>query len=122
MYVLFIEDDQIHIDTGVKDGVYAIDEKTDIGIINEALSTRSSKPYLHLGIVIGKQIDYILPCIDGKSAIKFGLSIAIKKYSDVKDKMIGRVLPPYITSIQQYCAEHIIREGILPVPDDVFDL
>lgn len=38
----------------------------------------------------------------------------------MKDKLIGRILPPYITQIQQSCANHIVREGIMPTPEAIF--
>ena len=32
----------------------------------------------------------------------------------------SRILPPYITQIQQSCANHIVREGIMPTPEAIF--
>lgn len=41
-------------------------------------------------------------------------------FAELKDKRIGRVLPPYITRIQQKCSQHIIREGTMPIPREIF--
>ena len=71
------------------------------------------------GNIIGKKCDIIM-CIDNKTAIKFRLDISVKKYNAIKDKLIGRLLPPYITSVQQACSSYITREGTLPTPKGVF--
>ena len=52
--------------------------------------------------------------------LQFDLDISVKKFSDVKDKRIGRILPPYITRIQQKCAQNMVREGVMPVPEELF--
>lgn len=73
------------------------------------------------GNIIGKKSEIIIACIAGKKALKFRLDIhQVKKYTQMKDKLIGRILPPYITQIQQNCANHIVREGIMPTPDEIF--
>lgn len=73
------------------------------------------------GNIIGKKSEIIVACIAGKKALKFRLDInKMEKYSKMKDKLIGRVLPPYITQIQQSCANYIVREGIMPTPPEIF--
>ena len=73
------------------------------------------------GNIIGKKSEIIIACIAGRKALKFRLDIhQVVKYSKMKDKLIGRILAPYITQIQQNCASHIVREGIMPTPDKIF--
>lgn len=73
------------------------------------------------GNIIGKKSEIIVACVAGKKALKFRLDInKVEKYSKMKDKLIGRVLPPYITQIQQSCANYIVREGIMPTPPEIF--
>ena len=44
----------------------------------------------------------------------------VKKYdSSFKAKRIGRILPPYITRIQQIVSAYIIREGLPAIPNDI---
>lgn len=72
------------------------------------------------GDIIGKKSEIVVTCIAGKKVIKFRLDLLVKKYNEIKDKRIGRVLPPFITRIQQNCSQYIIREGIMPTPKEVF--
>lgn len=73
------------------------------------------------GNIIGKKSEIIIACVAGKKALKFRLDIhQVKKYNQMKDKLIGRILPPYITQIQQSCANYIVREGIMPTPNAIF--
>ena len=78
---------------------------------------------------------YLAAAVDGEIAIKFDLSINVKKSSDFlkytnqneectdRNKMIylGRVVAPYINQIQQAAARWMIRQGNLPVPDEFFN-
>lgn len=73
------------------------------------------------GNIIGKKSEVVIACVAGKKALKFRLDIhQVKRYNQMKDKLIGRILPPYITQIQQNCANHIVREGIMPTPTAIF--
>ena len=45
--------------------------------------------------------------------------IEIKEFQKDKDKRVGRLLPPYITRIQQKWAHYVVRTGVLPVPENV---
>lgn len=68
-----------------------------------------------------KKSEIIIACVAGKKVLKFRLDIhQVKKYNQMKDKLIERILPPYITQIQQSCANHIVREGIMPTPEAIF--
>lgn len=73
------------------------------------------------GNIIGKKSEIIITCVAGKKALKFRLNIdKVKAYSKMKDKLIGRIMTPYITQIQQSCANYIVREGIMPTPNAIF--
>jgi hypothetical protein len=48
------------------------------------------------------------------------MEIEIRSFSEMKDKRIGRVLPPYITKIQQKTAANMVREGVPPLPKELF--
>ncbi len=49
------------------------------------------------------------------------MDLVIKKFKELKDKRIGRILPPYITRIQQKCSQYIVREGTMPIPKEIFN-
>ena len=94
--------------------------KEERGSINSAFRSHRDKIWLRKGTFIEQDNKVIIGCIDGNVAIEFDLHIRIEKYNKIKINRIGRILPPYITKIQQKCAQFLIREGILPVPQDLF--
>lgn len=90
--------------------------------LNELFSTYRKNAYFTNGNIIGKKSEIIITCVAGNKALKFRLDIdKIKNYNQMKGKLIGRILPPYITQIQQNCASYIVREGIMPVPNEIFN-
>lgn len=88
--------------------------------INKDLSSYRDKVWLRKGTFIEQSNKVIIGCIAGNLVMEFNLNIKIDKFNNIRDKRIGRILPPYITKIQQKCAQFLIREGILPVPQDLF--
>lgn len=55
--------------------------------------------------------------IDGKT-FKFAFkNLTVEKWSSIKDKRIGRLLPPYITRMQQRYALYLQRQGLPRIPD-----
>ena len=49
-------------------------------------------------------------------------TLKILKWSEIKDKRIGRLLPPYITKIQQRYALYMQRQGLPKIPKEaIFD-
>ena len=56
----------------------------------------------------------------GEQAIQFKMDLEILSFNAWKEKRIGRVLPPYITKIQQKCAVNMVREGVAPLPKELF--
>lgn len=84
--------------------------------VNSLFRAYKNDAFFTNGNIIGKKSEIIIACVAGKKALKFRLDIhQVKKYNQMKDKLIGRILPPYITQIQQSCANHIVREGIMPM-------
>lgn len=114
----------LHLDSK---SVYSLDQLCEICQDDEKLIELNKKfdnyrniAFFSSGNIIGKKCDAIIMCIADKKAIKFRLDISIKNYNSIKDKIIGRILPPYITSIQQSCSSYIVREGTLPTPIEIF--
>ena len=44
--------------------------------------------------------------------------IVLKKWKEIKDNRIGRLLPPYITKIQQKYAAYLQRQGLPSIPKE----
>ena len=56
--------------------------------------------------------------IDSGKAIDFRFkSLEIKKWGDIKNTRIGRILPPQIDRIQQRYAHYLIRYGLSRIPE-----
>ena len=75
---------------------------------------------LRHGTFIERADKVIVSCIAGEKAIQFSFELTVKKSSELEAKRIGRILPPYITRIQQRCAQYAIREGVMPIPEELF--
>lgn len=88
--------------------------------IKSALVGYNKKRILHFGSIIEKANEVIIPCVAGKKVLRFNLDIVVKKFSEMKTYLQGRLLPPYITRVQQRCAHYIVRTGTLPIPPDLF--
>jgi len=88
--------------------------------INYKLRSHRNGIFLHKGEILEKKLEIIVPCVDGEKAIKFGTELETHKFEELKSCRVGRVLPPYITRIQQKCAQTIVREGVMPIPDGLF--
>ena len=89
--------------------------------INKTFQSLRNIAFFSDGNIIGKSREVFITCVAGKKALRFDLDIyKTPNYSKYKDKLIGRILPPYITQIQQRFANHITREGIMPTPIEVF--
>ncbi len=58
--------------------------------------------------------------VDGK-IIEFTFNdIKIKKWNNIKNDRVGRILPPYITAIQQKYAFYLQRQGLPAIPEKAF--
>ncbi len=59
-----------------------------------------------------------LPFILSGKILEFSLNdIKIKKWNTLKDDRMGRILPPYITAIQQKYAFYLHRQGLPAIPE-----
>lgn len=76
--------------------------------------------FFRKGTFLERNDKVIVGCIADEQVLQFDLDISIKEFSDVRDKRIGRILPPYITRIQQKCAQNMVREGVMPMPKELF--
>ena len=89
--------------------------------INANLKKHRDKTFFRKGTFLDKDDKIIIGCVANEQAIQFKANLQIKKFKDIQEYLIGRILPPYITRIQQRCSQYLIREGILPIPEELLD-
>ncbi len=94
--------------------------ETQLNEINKKIYNHENKILLRHGTFIERADKVIVSCIAGEKAIQFSFELTVKKSSELEAKRIGRILPPYITRIQQRCAQYAIREGVMPIPEELF--
>lgn len=71
------------------------------------------------GQYLEKPHQSIVAFIDGGHIVEFKFNeFEIKKWDDVKGIRVGRLLPPYITKIQQRYALYMQRQGLPRIPDN----
>ena len=71
------------------------------------------------GIFSERVTESIVFSIDGGKTICFKFrKFSIKKFLDMKDKRIGRLVHPYITNIQQRYAFYLQRQGLPRIPKE----
>ena len=80
-----------------------------------------NKVFFQNGTFIGRSDKIIICCINGERILQFDLDLHHRLFSEVKDKRVGRILPPYITQIQQKCSAYLIREGTIPTPQKIIE-
>ncbi|MBP5428720.1 MAG: hypothetical protein J6Z04_05490 [Clostridia bacterium] len=80
-----------------------------------------NKVFFQNGTFIGRSDKIIICCIDGKRILQFDLNLKCRSFAEIKDKRVGRILPPYITQIQQKCSAYLIREGTIPTPQKIIE-
>lgn len=88
--------------------------------INKNFSKHRNSIFFRKGSILERDDKVIIGCVAGEQAICFDMDICVFNYEDMKEKRIGRILSPYITKIQQKCAINTIREGVLPLPKELF--
>ena len=82
---------------------------------------RNNMIFYNKGELLEKKTESIIACVDDGKYIKFELKkFEIIKFEEIKGKRIGRILPPYINKIQQKFAQYIVREGVMPIPEELF--
>lgn len=87
---------------------------------NRNFSKHRNSIFFRKGTILERDDKVIIGCVAGEQAIQFKMDLEILKFSEWKEKRIGRVLAPYITKIQQKCAVNMVREGITPLPKELF--
>lgn len=87
---------------------------------NRNFSKHRNSIFFRKGTILERDDKVIIGCVAGEQAIQFKMDLEILKFSEWKEKRIGRVLAPYITKIQQKCAVNMVREGIIPLPKELF--
>ncbi len=95
-------------------------DETKIQKFNENFARYRNKIFFRKGAFLERNDKVIIGCVADKKALQFNLNIHIKNFNDLKDKRVGRILPPYITRIQQKCSQNMVREGIMPIPKELF--
>lgn len=87
---------------------------------NKNFAKHRNSIFFRKGTFLERNDKVIVGCVAGEQVLQFNLDISIKKFNAEKSKRIGRILPPYITRIQQKCAQNMVREGVMPVPEGLF--
>lgn len=95
--------------------------EADLVAFNNNFRKHRNGVFFSRGEILEKKPEVIVACVDGEKAIKFQLDIIPINYSELKDNRKGRILPPYITRIQHKCSQYIVREGVMPIPCDLFN-
>jgi hypothetical protein len=69
------------------------------------------------GLFSERDDEAIVFALHEQRTVSFKLKeIRIKKWSEVKDKRVGRLLPPFLTRVQQRYAAYLQRPGIPKIP------
>lgn len=95
-------------------------DETKIQAFNRNFAKHRNGIFFRKGAFLERNDKVIIGCVAGEQALQFDLDIIIKNFSNEKDKRIGRILPPYITRIQQKCSQNMVREGVMPIPKELF--
>jgi hypothetical protein len=79
---------------------------------------KNSKIIFHNGEFIEKNCHVYISFIDDGKIVefKFNKDIVQYKWEEIKDKRIGRLLPPYITRLQQKHSFYLQRQGVPAIP------
>lgn len=94
---------------------------SDLDEINNAFIKHRNSIFYHNGELLEKKTEVIVSCVAGGKHLKFSTKVEVLNFNDIKEIRIGRILPPYITRIQQKCASNMIREGLMPLPSELFE-
>jgi len=87
-------------------------------IVDEGKINQDDGLHFREGEFIEKINHAIVPCIDNGKIIEFLFrDLKPKEWKNIKDKRIGRLLPPYITRIQQRYALYLQRQGLPRIPE-----
>ena len=87
---------------------------------NRLFSKHRNSIFFRKGTILERDDKIIIGCVAGEQALVFDMDIVVLRFSEIKEKRIGRILPPYITKIQQKVAANMVREGVTPLPKELF--
>ena len=87
---------------------------------NRHFSKHRNSIFFRKGTILERDDKVIIGCVAGEEAIQFDMDLEVLNFNAWKDKRIGKILPPYITKIQQKCAVNMVREGVTPLPKELF--
>lgn len=86
-------------------------------IVDETLINQESGHKFHEGAFIEKVNNSIIFSIDGGKIIEFLFrEIKLKKWTAVSSNRIGRLLPPFLTKVQQNYGLYMQRQGLPRIP------
>lgn len=95
-------------------------DEAKIQDFNKNFAKHRNGIFFRKGAFLERNDKVIVGCVAGEQALQFNLDISIKSFNAEKGNRIGRILPPYITRIQQKCSQNMIREGVMPIPKELF--
>ncbi len=91
----------------------------DETMINSTKEENKNKKITFDNGFIEKTNELYLPFVDNGKILKFSLKniTTNKKWNDLKEKRLGRLLPPYITRVQQRYSFYLQRQGLPAIPE-----
>ncbi|WP_413853890.1 hypothetical protein [Candidatus Ruminimicrobium bovinum] len=115
------ENDQLKIILGNNEPVL-IDKDCNYEQINKEIQKCINNNFLFkYGALLENKDTILFPYVIENKIINFKINkIEVKQFDSIKDKRIGRIVSPYLTRIQQKTANYIIRQGIMPIPEELF--
>lgn len=125
-------------DVYIIDNIYYVNIRPDCDIIRDAEKNNKNMYLLSCEIVdetiinadtedrivfdsgefIEKNHNCYIAFVNGKILEMSLKELTLLPWNDIKDKRIGRILPPYITKIQQKYSAYIQRQGLPRIPKE----
>ena len=93
-------------------------------VFNEQMKVYDNPVVFSYGDIIEKKTHSIIACVADETLIEFSFlkfEVMKRKDLDTKATRIGRLLPPYITKVQNAFASFMVRTGITPIPKELID-
>lgn len=83
----------------------------------------TAKPYdFYKGEFIEQKNNCIVSFVCNEKILEFRFKdLEILHWNEIKDKRVGKLLPPFITHIRQKYATYIEREGLPRIPDELLE-
>lgn len=100
-------------------------DKTKRSAFNTHINDLNNLFTFNNGEIIEKKYHSVLGCIADKKWIEFRFKeFIISKKSDLDEEAerIGRIIPPYITRVQNAFSNYIVREGQRAIPDELIEV